>query len=305
MPPSLLVACVFLVAACGHDTSRTVLVQADTTAGSGRSTDSAPAQGLPEVAFPDPESPAPRDSAGAVSPSSGGRTAERAPTASSDREAAGRAGPTGAPADGADPRQDPDEAREREGRPPPPVLLSSGRILLPPGTVFALELRTPIHTATTLIGDRFAARVTQDVAAGGRVVIAAGTLVEGRVSRVGNASGPGRVAFIELVVRKVWLPGGRHLRIAAKVLDVTGQEVVESSGDIRGSALVAGATGGAQLSEAARSARIAILEGILESLDGPAIITASTDREIIIPTGTPFTLELVEPLEIPAEAIAR
>ncbi len=190
--------------------------------------------------------------------------------------------------------------RERGGRPPPPVLLPAGRVRLPAGTVLVVELRTPIHTATTIVGDRFAARLTRDVAAGGRVVIPAGALVEGRVSHVGSASEPGRIAFIELEARKIRLNDRQRLRITAHVLDVTGQEVIESTADGRRARVVTGEMEGVELSEAARDARATILANILEGIDGRAIVASSTDREIIIPTGTPFTLELAGPLEIPA-----
>jgi hypothetical protein len=282
-----------LMVACEHERGRTILVQADTTRASGR-TDEAGSSQDPEIALLDAESLATGDRAAGAAASSRDAQAGRA-------SFAGPARPGDAPANEPDEGLGgtADEIRERGGRPPPPVLLPAGRVLLPAGTVFAVELRTPIHTATTIIGDRFAARLTQDVAAGGRVVIAAGALVEGRVSKVGSASEPGRIAFIELQARKVRMTDERHLRITAHVLDVTGQEVIGSTEDGRRSRLVTGPEG-AQLSQAAREARATILAGILDSVAGRAIVASSTDREIIIPTGTPFTLMLAEPLEIPA-----
>jgi hypothetical protein len=192
---------------------------------------------------------------------------------------------------------DPEEAREPGGRPPPPILLTSGRVLLPSGTVLAAELRTPLHTATTVVGDRFAARLTQAVAAGGRVVIPVGTVVEGRVSHVGNASEPGYIAFLRLEARKIQMTDGHRLRMRADVLDVTGQEVVERGRDGRRSEA---RRGGTPLSSAAADARRAMLDSILIGLAGRAIVARTADREIIVPAGTTFTLELVEPLEIPA-----
>jgi hypothetical protein len=43
-----------------------------------------------------------------------------------------------------------------------------------------------------------------------------------------------------------------------------------------------------------------MLDSILIGLAGRAIVARTADREIIVPAGTTFTLELVEPLEIPA-----
>ena len=45
--------------------------------------------------------------------------------------------------------------------------------------------------------------------------------------------------------------------------------------------------------------RRAMLESILIGLAGRAIVGRTSDKEIIVPSGTTFTLELVEPLEIP------
>lgn len=294
---SIVAACVFLVVACGHDDRRAVPVEAGTASGSRRTGDNVTARGLPKLAVVDGESLAVPEGTAGMGSSTQEETAERYAV----REDSRRARPARRPADaeaGDSRMTDPDPAVERGHRPPPPLLLPAGRILLPPGTVFPVELRTPIHTATTYVDDRFAARLTQDVAAGGRVVIPAGAMVEGRVSHVGSASEDGRIAFIELDARKVRLADGRHFRITADLLDVTGQEVLEAGAEE--SAAVARDMAGAELSKAAREARAAILAGILERVDGRAVVARSTDREIIIPTGTPFTLELVEPLEIPA-----
>ncbi len=294
LPTVLLVASLtLLLVACEHNGDRTILVEADTTGASEQAEEIGSTQES-EILL-ESESLAAGDSA-RMSAASGDAVAGRPSS-----PARPRSDGTRAPADDPDagPSATANGVRERGERPPPPVLLPAGRVLLPAGTVFAVELRTPIHTATTIIGDRFAARLTQDLAAGGRVVIPAGALVEGRVSQVGSASEPGRIAFIELEARKVRMTDERRLRISAHVLDVTGQEVIGSSEEARRSRLVTGMDG-APLSQGARDARATILAGILESIAGRAIVASSTDREIIIPTGTPLTLELTEQLEIPA-----
>lgn len=282
-----------LLMACQAEERRST-VQAETTRTPAGATED-PSAGLPEVAVPDPDSS--EENADDVAGSRAGTAAS-----SSRREGTGRGRDSGEAAQNpgaADRAVEPDAAGQRD-RPPPPVLLPSGRILLPPGTVFAVELRTPIHTATTVVGDRFAARLTQDVAAGGRIVIPAGALVEGRVRHVGTASEDGRIAYIQLNPRKVRLTDGRLLRITAAVLDVTGQEVLETQADVGRAGAVTRALGGGELSPAAREARAAILSSLLERVEGRVVVAGSTDREIIIPTGTPFTLQLTEPLEIPA-----
>ena len=144
-----------------HAEERRWSVQADTTRTPEGSTEDRSSPGLQEVAVLDPDSS--EASAGDVA-GAGARTAatpSRQARAGRSRVSGDAAGNPGT----ADRALEPDVAGQPD-RPPPPVLLPSGRILLPPGTVFAVELRTPIHTATPIFGDRFAARLTQDVAAG-------------------------------------------------------------------------------------------------------------------------------------------
>lgn len=289
-----------LLGACGPDAARTIIVEADTTGGSVAEVGSAPRAGeSAEVAFLDADSLA-LEQGSAEEEALREESSGNGPSASDARRAAGRTrasrGDAGEADDRAGEAAEPDAPRG--DRRPPPILLPSGRVLLPSGTVLAAELRTPLHTATTVVGDRFAARLTQAVAAGGGVVIPVGALVEGRVSHVGNASEPGTIAILHLEARKIQMADGRRLRIRADVLDVTGQEVVERGRDGRRRAVRA--TGGAALSGAAADARRAILDSMLIGLAGRAIVARTSDKEIIVPSGTTFTLELVEPLEVPA-----
>jgi hypothetical protein len=288
--------------ACGPDAARTVLVEADTTGGSVQAVDSALDSREPaEVAFLDADSLA-IEQGSAEEEALRKEPPGRARSGSGDRRLADQPRSSRGNAGEADDRvgeaADPEEAREPGDRPPPPILLPSGRVLLPSGTVLAAELRTPLHTATTVVGDRFAARLTQAVAAGGGVVIPVGALVEGRVSHVGNANEPGFIAFLHLKARTVRMADGRRLRISAEVLDMTGQEVVERGLD--GGRTGVRTTNPAALSGAAADARRAILDSILIGLAGRAVVARTSDKEIIVPSGTPFTLELVESLEIPA-----
>lgn len=283
-----------MVGGCGHDAARTIIVEADTTGASiPAAAPVAPGDRSAEVAFLD-------DAVGVDrGPVEGAAGEERggARSATGVRGYAGRArAARGGAGDARVAQVERDDPRDPGARPPPPVLLPSGRVLLPSGTILAAELRTPLHTATTMVGDRFAARLTQAVAAGGRIVIPLGSLVEGRVSHAGNASAPATIAFLHLKAKSVRLADGRQLRISAEVLDVTGQEVMERSQE-------GGRAGGGQASApsgAAADARRAMLDSILIGLGGRAIVAGTTDKEIVIPAGTPFTLELVEPLELPA-----
>lgn len=279
------------VPACGPDAARTVLVEADTTGGA--VTGARPENA--EIEFADAESldvgsESMDEEADGIS-----ATGTRSRSASRRTEDPERALESG---DAENEVQAATRPREPPlgDRPPPPILLSADRVLFPAGTVLTAELQTPIHTATTMVGDRFAARLTQALAAGGRVMIPVGTMIEGRVTHAGNASEPGYIAFLHLSGKSVRLPDGRRLKIKAEVLDVTGQVVVErgrDGGRARGPV-------GAGPGEAAEEARRSMLDSILIGLAGRALVARTADKEIVIASGTPFTLELIEPLEVSA-----
>lgn len=176
---------------------------------------------------------------------------------------------------------------------------------LPEGTQLELELRTPLHTATTLVGDRFAARLTDDVRVGDTVVLSAHTLVEGRVSRVVRA-GEGddeQPAQVELEFRSLILPSGERRPFRAELVDPAADEleaeVEDSAGGDRVAGAAKGALTGALLGQVLGGGSRSVLVGtILGGVAGATLVASTPDREVIVPSGTLLTVVLSVPIRL-------
>lgn len=174
---------------------------------------------------------------------------------------------------------------------------------LPEGTQLELELRTPLHTATTLVGDRFAARLTDDVQVGDTIVLPAHTLVEGRVSRVVRADegDDEQPAQVELEFRSLILPSGERRPFRAELVDPVADELEAEIDDNAGGDRVAGAAKGALtgalLGQVLGGGSRSVLVGtILGGVAGATLVASTPDREVIVPSGTLLTVVLSVPI---------
>lgn len=195
---------------------------------------------------------------------------------------------------------EPDAAGEPTAPAPDTPLV---RRVLPAGTPLAVELRTPLHTATSRRGDRFAARLVRSLTLEGRVAVPAQTMLEGRVTEVVSAEDvaagePDSLARIALEFHSLTLPTGERLPLRASVGPPPGRPV-ESGGST-----VAGATGGAAAGAVlggviGRSGRSTAIGAVLGSAAGAAIMAAARNHEVIVPTGTRLDVVLIEPIPLP------
>lgn len=176
---------------------------------------------------------------------------------------------------------------------------------LPAGTYLELELRTPLHTATTLVGDRFAARLIDDVRLGENVVLPAQTLVEGRVSRVVSAEDADdeQPATVELEFRSLILPSGERRPFKAELADPDADALEADLDDALGGDRVAGAAKGALTGALlgqvlGGGSRSVIVGTILGGVAGATLVAPAPDREVIVPSGTPLTVVLSVPIRL-------
>ncbi len=172
------------------------------------------------------------------------------------------------------------------------------------GTPIQVELSTPLHSATTLVGDRFAARVSRAVRVGGRVAIPVGSLVEGRVLDVTSADRPDRLARIDLDFRTLTLPAGRRIALDAEIVSPESRPVERPpSAGRRAAGTVAGGAAGAVAGRVlGGSGRSAALGAALGAVAGSALVAGSPDREIVLPSGTALTIIPTIPLTVPIGA---
>jgi len=88
-------------------------------------------------------------------------------------------------------------------------------VLLPSGTPVQLELQHHITSAYTAPGSTIRLRVAEDVAIGGRVLVAAGTPVTGRMRQVGDRAALGTSGSMTFAVDFLPAVDGQQLRVIA------------------------------------------------------------------------------------------
>ena len=87
------------------------------------------------------------------------------------------------------------------------------------GTMLRARLETEIQTATTQPGTPFRAQITEPLMKDGRVIVPAGSLLEGRVTDVRGGRRLHGPALIHLQAQTIVLPDGSRMPIRASVID--------------------------------------------------------------------------------------
>jgi hypothetical protein len=182
------------------------------------------------------------------------------------------------------------------------VAQASGPV--PAGTALMVKLQTTLATFSNKAGDPFSARLTQPVVLNGKTLLPAGTMVEGRVTRVLE---PRRITgkpTIGILPEALVLPTGERLFLDATLVDtdILGTDVnqegefkgaghdrrdeIETGGGTAGGMLIGGLIGGPP----------GILIGGVVGAGSTGVHWLSKHRSATLPAGTELTLELNRPL---------
>jgi len=182
------------------------------------------------------------------------------------------------------------------------VAQASGPV--PAGTALMVKLETTLATFSNKAGDPFQARLTQTVVLNSKTLIPAGTMVEGRVTRVLE---PRRITgkpTIGILPEALVLPTGERLFLDATLVDtnIPGTDVnqegefkgsghdrrdeIETGGGTAGGMLIGGLIGGPPGS----------LIGGVVGAGSTGVHWLSKHRSATLPAGTELTLELNRPL---------
>jgi hypothetical protein len=173
------------------------------------------------------------------------------------------------------------------------------------GTTIRVELMDRLSTAMSERGEAFHSRVTFDVYQGDKVLIPAGTVIDGRVAEVSSGH-PGGRGSMRLQPDTMTLPDGRRFQLRAELSGTQGSKTkVGSEGAVQptsrlkrdsieyGGAVAAGATTGAIV-----AGPMGALTG---TLIGAGVVTAHlliSHPQATLEPGTTLVFTLSEPLQM-------
>lgn len=176
---------------------------------------------------------------------------------------------------------------------------------VPAGTALMVKLETTLATFSNKPGDPFQGRLTQPVVINGSTVIPAGTMVEGRVTKV---SEPRRISgrpTIGILPEALILPTGERFVLDATLVDTNaGRDTdVNQEGQFKGSGHdrrdeieTGGGTAGGMLIGGLIGGPPGILIGGIVGAGGTGAHWLSKHRSATLMAGTQLTLELNRPL---------
>jgi hypothetical protein len=176
---------------------------------------------------------------------------------------------------------------------------------LPAGTSLMVKLETTLATFSNKPGDPFRGSLIQPVAINGNIVVPAGAIVEGRVTKV---SEPRRISgkpTIGILPETLILPGGERLFLDAVLVDTnigSGTDV-DQEGQFKGSGhdrrdqmeTGGGAAAGMVIGGLA-GGPVGVAVGGMIGAGSTGVHWLTKHHSAILPTGTTLTLELKRPL---------
>jgi len=177
----------------------------------------------------------------------------------------------------------------------------------PAGTMVPATLSTAISSDYARVGDRFTASLGSALAAGGSVLLPAGSQVEGQVVMVQPAGRFGKSGELEVRFTSAVTPTGQRIPLSARIQTEDGTGIIKGStamGRAGGAALRTG--GGAALGAALGTAmgplsggkvgKGAIYGTILGAGTGAVAAGLNKGKAAVIETGEPVNIVLDQPL---------
>ena len=178
---------------------------------------------------------------------------------------------------------------------------------IPAGTMLATRIRETISTASTAVGTRFTAEVIAPMEQDGRVIIPAGSTVQGRITEIRGGRRIAGAAAIHLLTESVTLPDGTHYILHAQVADTSEHNVtrINSEGTILRRDHVKGTLAAMSLTTGGAAATGAVLGGVpgffIGAGIGAGVSTAwwlKQDRQEVVPENTGIIFSLSAPMSI-------
>ncbi|MGH7582037.1 MAG: hypothetical protein ACREL5_02280 [Gemmatimonadales bacterium] len=162
---------------------------------------------------------------------------------------------------------------------------------LPSGTVITATAIDSVHSHYNRIGDQIRVRVNADVPSEGRPVIPAGSVVTLTIDDIAGAPERGRPGTLVLTAHDVDI-GGTPYPIAATVTDVAAEMKAHGVGASEVAKTAGGAAIGAVLGHIIGGKTGTFVGAIGGGAAGAAVAAKTADRDIVVHSGAPVTLQL-------------
>jgi hypothetical protein len=169
------------------------------------------------------------------------------------------------------------------------------------GTTMDIAAADTISSRSAKVGDPFSARVVEDIKnAAGKVVIPAGSVVNGKITDVKPSPNPSTPGTLTLSVASVTVRGTSY-PIEASVDSI--ETIHKGRGVTTGDAakVGAGAAAGAILGRVlGGNKKGTIVGGVIGGIAGAGVAASSKDSDIVLPAGAHIIIRLTKELAVAA-----
>jgi len=185
-------------------------------------------------------------------------------------------------------------------------------LTVPAETEAAIQLLSGIHSRVSHVGDPVTAQVLNPVYVDGQIALPAGTLIDGRITRIRPAGRMRRPAEMTLRFEQITLPDGQNQPLSAllAVLDAPARARtrLDSEGILKGTRTVpwkhvaGGLAGLGVLGAIEAPLASAAVVGVTLPLGGGAVVGYSLlfpkGNDVHVPPDTPMRIRLRKPLTV-------
>lgn len=171
-------------------------------------------------------------------------------------------------------------------------------VTIPTGTTLVVALETHLRTDSNAAGDSFRARTTEAIRVDDMTVIPAGSEVSGRLTHVEEPHRTAGKAQMTLAFEEYVDANGKRFAISAAPISLEAEgDKVSDEGKVAAGAVIGGVIGALTSKKKTKGAATGAVAG---AAAGGAIALATKGKQLDLPPGQQFSIELTAPLVVPA-----
>ncbi len=178
------------------------------------------------------------------------------------------------------------------------IAQTSNKYELKPGTKIRLQMDNEINSKSSSVDDTFTAVVSEPVRTKGDVVLPAGAVVEGRITRAEKASVGGKNGKLEVVFEKLTFEDGTERSIEAVLVNPIRLKSSRSKNIL---AIIGGTAIGAVIGVVTKVENGALIGAGIGGGAGTGVALARKGKEVRIKENQKFEIELKKKVTLPVE----